>query len=177
MRICFLMACVPMIFASGCGGPSDGSAAVTGTIAGKSFASANAVANTSGSGQSVSALVVISDVGNLCGNIDADNDTTNAQALTFDLFEADMSGNTVAPAHSGDYVIATDATMTGQLAGANYVAVGASTADKTESVATAGKVTLTGVASGHYVGSFDLTFGTDHVTGTFDTAPCAALKL
>ena len=42
--------------------------------------------------------------------------------------------------------------------------------------ATAGAVTITSVTSTEIQGSFDLTFGGDHVTGTFDASLCSPVQ-
>lgn len=176
MRIALLFAFVPMILASGCGGASD-NASVHGTIGGKGFASAHAISNSSSDAMSGSALIAVSTVANECAQISSDAAAkTDVQALLIGLFEADGAGNTVAPAHTGDFTILATQTS-GQLASAFYEAVGPTLGDTAPVNASDGKVTLTSFTGGHYVGSFDLTFGADQVTGTFDSDPCSNLRL
>jgi hypothetical protein len=173
MRIRFVLTFVPMIFAAGCGG-SAGNASVKGTINGKSFSSAHAISSNA-AGQT-SAVVIISNVSDLCSRVSSPTPPLNTQALTFSLFEVDSSDNVSAPAHTGDYAVLAQAGAAGQFVSAGYEAIGATTSDTTEAEPTAGKVTLTSFANDDFVGTFDLTFGTDHVTGTFDPTPCAGIK-
>lgn len=161
---------------AGCGGAS-GSSSVQGSVGGKSFSEAHAVANVGGQAQRQSGLVIISSASDICERVTANSEPTNAQLLTLQLREADAAGNSSAPGHSGTYAITSNGSPTsGQFAWAFFVAVGAQTSDSSQMQASGGSVTLTDVADGRYGGSFDLTFGSDHLTGSFDSSNCPALK-
>jgi hypothetical protein len=57
--------------------------------------------------------------------------------------------------------------------GAEWTSVDASCVDTTIS-ATGGSVTVTDVSASELTGSFDLTFGADHITGSFSASECPA---
>ena len=174
MRFHLLLAFVPMIFVSGCGG--DGTS-IQGSIAGKRFASVQAVSGSiTNPGQQSGMFIVMSDVADLCARLSGTiQPSPNVQELSFDLFVSDGTANTSLPTASGDYVVATSDQEKGQLVTAQYESTGATISDITMIPATAGKVTLD--SPSHDTGSFDLTFGSDHVTGTFAPTVCAALNL
>ncbi|HEX4458568.1 MAG TPA: hypothetical protein VIA18_11400 [Polyangia bacterium] len=173
MRISFVLAFVPMILAAGCGG-SPGDASVSGTINGKSFSNASSISsNTAGQ---TSAVIIISNVSDLCARVVSNDEPTNVQALTFSLVEVNDANEVSAPAHTGDYALLSESTKSGQFFSAGYDAIGATTSDTTDENATDGTVTLTSFADDKYAGTFDLFFGTDHVTGTFDPTACAGIK-
>jgi hypothetical protein len=158
---------------AGCGG---GGNSVQGSVGGKGIGSAHAVSNVSGTAPAQSAAVIISNISDLCARITDNKEPTNAQALTLQFGDSDAAGNTSAPSHSGTYVITTStAPGAGQFATAVFSTIGAQTTDTSETQAGAGTVTLTDVATGTYGGSFDLTFGSDHLTGSFDSSNCPGL--
>ena len=175
MRVGSLLAFVPLMLASGCGG-ADGPASVQGAIAGRSFASAFA-----SSGHAYrEAVIDISDASGYCHALASGADETGSQILALDLQEGDLvAGTTTFPSHTGDYTIfdANTPNPSGQLASGSYVYLGTSFETSTVTDASSGTVTLTDIDGSHYAGSFDITFATgDALRGTFDAAACSAIK-
>jgi hypothetical protein len=99
----------------------------------------------------------------------------SALAVVFGI----QSGNSVAPPTAGIYTVHTLATISGfqgMVAAAQFAVDDASCNATTGPIeATSGTLTVTRVDATGYTGTFDLTFGTDHVTGTFNTGTCSAL--
>jgi hypothetical protein len=175
MRICLFLTFVPLFLSSGCGGASAGH--IEGSVAGKTFDVADSAGNNLTAGANTDGTVVLSSVDSLCSAITANTAKINSQLLSLDIFEADGSNPTAAPTHSGQYAFATTtAGVNGKFFAAFYESIGATTNDVTQTAATGGSLTLNSFANQHYSGSFDLTFGSDHLTGTFDAPRCAGLK-
>jgi hypothetical protein len=74
---------------------------------------------------------------------------------------------TISPPTTGDYPI-------GATSRAVFFTTDAACELGNVTQATAGKITFTSVGS-RYTGSYDLSFGADHVTGNFDAPLCAGI--
>jgi len=93
-------------------------------------------------------------------------------AMSFQLItlaDGSLSGPVTAP---GTFSLLTAGVSTGEF-GVNWDTIDASCND-TSTSATGGSVTVTAVSASRLEGTFDLTFGADHVTGSFSASNCAA---
>jgi hypothetical protein len=153
---------------TGTGGPS--SATVTGTLAGRTLSPAYAIAlkGVDDASYPNQISIFIANQPNLCALAQSQASNPNTQKanmldLILVLGETNASGPAVTP---GTY---TPSTMPDELT-AGYTSLDANCmgADSEE---TAGSVTVT-AAGASFAGTFDLTFGADHVTGSFDAPLC-----
>ncbi len=156
------------------GDAATGTATVTGTLSGRTLSPARAVALEGADDPSYPNQISIfianqADPCALLQSLGADPGAQQANLLDLILVlgETDANGPAVTP---GTY---TPTTMPDELT-AGYTSLDAS-CQGSDNEETAGSVTVT-AAGASYVGTFDLTFGADHVTGSFD-APLCALSL
>jgi len=170
-----LTACSSSTSTGGTGGSAAaGSATVTGTLSGRTLSPAHAVAlkGVDDSSYPNQISVFIANQADPCALVQSLAGDPNAQKanlldLILVLGETDANGPAVTP---GTY---TPSTMPDELT-AGYTSLDAN-CQGPQTEETAGSVTVT-AAGASYVGTFDLTFGADHVTGSFD-APLCALNL
>ena len=151
------------------GGGGDASASLTGTIGGKSVPSSDGVGIRSvvshGSTSEAAAGVILTNVANACGVLQAHGNPPGATTLTIVVT---ASGNAV-PA--GTYAVSGSG---GFGASASFTAEDANCNIDSIAQAYTGSVTLTTSTASEVAGSFDLTFeGQDHVTGVFSAPVCA----
>ncbi len=148
-------------------GPAAGSASVHGTIGGATVQTADAVALLhtfgTGPGQETSLAVSITSAGGVCAAFQSGVRPGNLSVLGISVVQLGPS----VPAAS--YVIGQD----GGTAAATYDVTDASCVAVSVDSANTGSITLTSVSSSSVAGSFDLSFGADHVTGTFFAPVCA----
>jgi hypothetical protein len=153
-----------------CGGNS-----FTGTVAGHSFVPAEAVFYSATGNGSVATIVVVSSTKGLCDDLASRTMRKNATYL-----ELLMLGPGTADA-TGTYTV-TD-TLTGN---SNSTRVGFVTLEAVDAtcrsaltfdagVAKAGTISVGRVDTNAANGSFDVTFGTDHATGSFAAVSCPAV--
>ena len=177
-----LLALVGCITSNDNGGNSSstGSATLTGTVRGQSFAPADAIsvnaATTSPSG-SVGAVAITSQVG-LCGRITSGQNSKNTQYLILVVGDYNTTTNiTAAPSAPGTYTVYVSGQRPAQFAGAIYQQTDSNCTVTSTLGATSGSVTITSASGGSFSGSFDFTLETgDHITGTFTSANCALLE-
>jgi hypothetical protein len=140
---------------------------VTGTLGGQTLSPAHAVAlkGVNDASYPNQITVFLTNVSNLCSLLQTTGsfNKANLRTLGFVLGATSSSAPPVAP---GTY---TQMNTTDEMT-ASYSSSDA-TCQMTDSPWMGGSVTACGVGAS-YTGTFDLTFGTDHVTGTFDAPLC-----
>jgi hypothetical protein len=150
-------------------GPAD--AVVTGTILGRSLSPAYAVAvkGIEDPAYPNEESIIIADTGDLCSFVQNASAVHKANLLDLVLVlgETEATGPAVTP---GTY---TPSTMPDELT-ASYDSFDANCMDMSGEQ-TGGSVTITSVGDS-FKGTFDVTFGSDHVTGSF-TAPVCVVNL
>ena len=169
-----------------CGSSSSttGSATLEGTLSGKAVPLQSAAffgaTATQGSTTASSMLILMGSSSDLCGAITSSGTSTdpnktvpNEQGLAVSLvnFGGPLSTQTYPLTASGG-------SATGVVGVAEYYASDAAGKATVQIAATSGSITLTsvGFASGTTAsGTYDLTFGADHVTGSFNAPWCPAL--
>jgi len=153
----------------GCGSSNS----VNGTIQGQTLSAQDALLltnNTTVGGTTVYGLgVSIMNISNACSTAQADissnKDPANAASLTIGI------GST-SPIAAGTFNITS---ASSPAADAIFVKTDSSchsTIDGGAAQATSGTVTLSSVSASSASGTFDLTFGSDHVTGSFSASSC-----
>jgi hypothetical protein len=186
MRAIAALGCATVVMAcGGGGGPTQGTATFTGSIAGQAVAAADAmsavVQGTTTRGQTFrNAVVVITSAQAICSKFTGKKEPHGTQYLLISLGDfSSGSGVADAPKGPGTFPI-------GVVQGQTTAALGTFFAtdsscnqiDQTISDATSGSITLTSVG-GTYAGSFNLTMqsknSTDVVSGTFSAPACAGL--
>jgi hypothetical protein len=140
----------------------------------------DAISNVLRNGSSSAGLIFISNTENTCAKLNARQQPRNVQVLALEIGTQGSSG-AASPAGPGVFPVYSSAesiAVTGAVAIALFVSSDANcrTNASFES-ATGGNVTLTRVDANGYAGTFDVTFlgSVGHVTGSFNTARCAAL--
>jgi hypothetical protein len=151
-------------------------AEVNGTVGGVGltvndrFAATTQASSTSGG----SAVILITDTAGVCTAAIRGEQLKSVGGLTLILSATDGAAKSVAPTQNGTYVVAKATPEAGKL---YATAVFGGTDDKcmakSFTLADSGKVELTRVDASTYAGTFDLMFGSDHVTGSFDVSECA----
>lgn len=172
------------ILAIGCGGgsapPTKEVTAVMGTLLGKTFAATNAVSFSATDILGTVGVVVISSSDGLCAALQAGHLPPESRNLVVHVFDLDTSTRTVAPTSAGRYVVTDELVGPAKLAGVSYVETDAGCGYlATESMVTqTGAVTLTGAASGAYVGSLSIRMtAEDGAFGTFQPVLCPTASL
>lgn len=148
-------------------GGGSGSASVTGTIQGAAVPASDSVGLSSVStanGTSEAAVgAIITNVANACGVLQSHANPANATAL---VLAVSASGSSVG---TGTY----DIVSQGFGATASYAKQDSTCNTSFSENASGGSVTLTAVSGSSVSGTFDLTFGSDHVTGSFSAPICS----
>jgi hypothetical protein len=192
-RALSLLASMAMGACGGSGGVSS-SASVSGNVHGNPVQTSNAISgnasfNNNGQMTQVGAILISND-GQLCADAGANKQPKNAQLLFLGL--ADVSNGAFSvPVAAGDYqvYVSGSGSPPAKIALAQYIRTDATcqTQQAQSALAASGVVHLTGVSNGAYTGTFDLTVAetdasgnatstTDHLTGSFNGASCAALN-
>lgn len=131
---------------------STGSATLNGTMQGATLLPKDAVVTRSGGGT----FIAITDFADACGL--GNGFQKNSNVVSFDFYGATLTPGTV---------------QVGSALSVQYAAYDQTCNSPNGESATAGSVTLTGVSACTASGTFDITFGSDHVTGSFRAAACA----
>ena len=166
---------------SGCGdgstGGSGGSARINGTISGTRLVPVSAISGTTFGFEFVFTVlpttytaVAISDFADECGN-----ENIVGHSLYFSLFENPTLSNSVVTKSGRFAVWLPDLNGQGTVGTDNQVvALYISNTEEGGSgqLAQSGSVTIRHVSTDAISGSFELTFGDDHLTGTFDAPSC-----
>lgn len=131
-------------------------------------------------GKTTSLSVLLADKGNLCSTLKANRRPRSSTGMLITFFRLATDFTVLAP-DIGDYTVVPGGTKVatgGNYAVASFLHVDANCSNTLSDEAAAGKsglVKLTSVNSavnGSASGSFDITFGTDRVTGGFSGAYC-----
>lgn len=131
-------------------------------------------------GKTTNLIILLADKGNLCSMLKANRQPKSATGLQI-VFYRWGTDNTVLAPDTGDYTVVPGGTSVsngGNYAMASFMHFDANCSNTLSADAAAGKsglVKLTSVNSavnGSASGSFDITFGTDRVTGGFSGAYC-----
>ncbi len=161
----FWTATVLAACSSSSGGGGPGTASVTGTIQGMAIPATGAVGLSSvvmnGSMTESAAGAIITNVASACSVLQNHGNPSDASTL---VVAVAVDSGSVAP---GKY----DIVSQGFGATASY-ALSQSCVTQLNETATSGTVTISSVGSS-VSGSFDLMFGSDHVTGTFSAPVCS----
>ena len=165
---------VAAALASGCGPGS-----FNGTVGSKSLNVADAVFfpwRTNGA--LVAVTLMMTDKPNICNTLKANRIPKSANYMSLTVFRSNAQGTQLAP-DTGDYTITTLATPpAGNFAYGDFGALDANCTNQltdAQSVANSGLIKITNFkaeASGAMAGNFDITFGTDKTTGTFNAPFC-----
>lgn len=179
-----LLALVVVACGGGGGSTSSGNSA-SGTVAGTSFAAKDAIYTTAGSTNGfdlgsgpVTVLSIESNPG-ACAAEQPGKGNTSTLDVDMALAAVDSSGTTRAVSATGTYQVTvnapTSAGLFAQVVFEPLCKMGGPMVSVTS--ATAGSVTVTSVDGSHIAGTLDLTFGNDHVTGSFDATSCSAFDV
>jgi hypothetical protein len=157
-------------------GGGASSAEVNGSVGGVTLNvmdkfAATTQASSSGGGSTV---ILITDTAGVCSAAVRGEQLKSVGGLTLIVYATDGAGKSVAPTQTGTYTVSKGAPA----AGMKYAVGGFGGSDeqckaKTFTLADSGKVELTRIDASSYAGTFDLMFGSDHVTGNFDVSECA----
>lgn len=168
-----ILAAASLALCAACGGSSyslTGTGTVSGTFSGQSMLTADAISNMVVQSNGSAAEILLSTKSNQCSAFNDHQALKSGQSVVLQF--ATISGNSIAAPAAGTYTINSS---TGNTAIAEYLATDANCGITNLQRAASGTVTVASVAATGYGGSFDLTFGTDHVTGTFNSGTCSAL--
>ncbi len=159
-----ILAALPACSSSS-GGGGDGTASVTGTIQGAAIPASDAVGLSSvASGSSEAAVgAIITNIASACSVLQDHGNPPSATAL---VVAVSAMGGSVA---TGTYGIVSQ----GFGATASYATEDATCNTSFSESASSGSVTLTTVSGSTVAGTFDLTFGGDHLTGSFSAPVCS----
>jgi hypothetical protein len=138
---------------AGC--PATGMATVTGTLLGNTVAPMDAVSSTDNQN---SPYVLASDYANACA-VGLNNTKANSNTITFSLM-------TTNPFAARTYAVPNEIDV-------EYWQYDATCTNIASTAGTSGSVTVTKADACSVAGTFDVTFGTDHITGTFTAPACA----
>lgn len=147
---------VGVLTMAACGGSG---ATVNGTLLGKTVVAKDAMSYVS-NGET---QVVIADFAGVCGEVSKNEIKANSNVISFGL------GGT--PLAQG--AVYSFGGITGFLDSAQFAEFDSKCGTPAGESATAGTVTLTSASASEVDGQFDLTFGSDHVTGQFNAPNCA----
>jgi hypothetical protein len=146
-------------------GGGTGTASVTGTIQGAAVPASDTVGLSSvASGGSEAAVgAIITNIAGACGVLQSHGNPPSATAL---IVAVTAMGGSVA---TGTYGVVSQ----GFGASASYATEDTSCNTSFSENASSGSVTLTTVSASTVAGTFDLTFGSDHLTGSFSAPICS----
>ncbi len=146
---------------------SSASTSATGTVGGASLNAQDAVFANLQSGSTSGTVLAVTSFTGTC------NDVTNSRLpKSSAVLSIQMVSN-------GGVVTAPGTFSFPNASGANFLGASFSAYDATcvptPTDATAGTVSVTAVSASQMTGTFDLTFGNDHLSGSFNAAYCATL--
>jgi hypothetical protein len=146
-------------------GGGQATANVSGTIQGRVVSTNDAVGLSSSSGSSEAAVgAIITSVRGACSVLQSHGNPSSASAL---LLAVSAKGGSVP---DGTYVVVPG----GQFGATASFSLTDADCNQVENLtATGGSITLTSTGGSAIAGSFDLTFGTDEVKGTFSAPICS----
>jgi hypothetical protein len=174
------------LLVAACGGGSGGSATFNGTLHGQSFTAKDAISSATtiqtASGPANVAAIAVTNQSGLCGYVSKNQEPRNSTYFLIFLGVLNNGAFSV-PTSAADFTVYAGS---GAPASNNVAIVVASTTDASchdisadDATGTTGVVHLTGVSGQAFKGSFDLTvagsYGSDHVTGTFNASACSGL--
>ncbi len=162
--------------------PIDGHPAgtvVNGTVGGTGFAALDAVwANVSANGfdfNGMSTDVTVTDFANECAAQTSQTGTPNGKLLVFVLATTDGAGNSSPINAAGTYTVFTGTpAVSSKLAEVYFEVDGADCLKSNSGFATSGTVTVTS-ATDPMQATFDVTFPSDHIMGSYHATSCTAL--
>jgi hypothetical protein len=181
-----LAALAVFVLASACGGsdvnpggPSVGSATVSGTVGGAAFLATSSTAMSavvSDSKGGASFIVITSDLG-LCAQLGSAYKGKSQQRLEIVLYTMDSNKVSHAATSTGDYSL-NMSSPTGLYAEVDFYTEDASCQQvlaQTGGFGT-GTVHLASIQGDVFAGTFDVTTGSNHLTGSFSPVACAAMQ-
>jgi hypothetical protein len=139
-----------MLVAACSGG--DGAGTVNGTLQGLSFSVGDAISLTRNGHE-----IAITDYGGACTT--ANSVKANSNVLVFFFAATAFATGTYAVGGNGGVSV-------------QYAHYDATCNSPNGESATSGSVVITGITDSGVSGTFDVTFATDHITGTFDASTC-----
>jgi hypothetical protein len=151
-----------------------------GTVSGSSLAVADTIfyASKDAAGKTTSLVALMADKGGVCGTLKANREPKSSTFMMLQAFRL-ADDNTILAPDVGEYtVLSGSPTKGGNYAWATFFHYDANcTNTLTENARTgkSGVVKLTTVnlaTNGSAAGSFDITFGSDHVTGSISASYC-----
>jgi hypothetical protein len=148
----------------------------TGTVSGKSLSVADAIfveQASTGTPASDLALIVLSSTANACDDVTNNKQHKGLTILGLTLVAADPNSSTVAIT-TGTYEASTS-NQTTKAAGGLFEATDTSCQPTVTAQVSGGTVTLTTFSKSLAEGDFNLTIGTDSVSGHFSAHQCAGL--
>lgn len=133
--------------------------------------------------KTVGLFVMMADKGGLCNTLKANRMPKSATGMMLTLFNVSEKLELLAP-DVGEYTVVQGAqSKAGRYAWASFNRTDANCTDTLSSSTGSGKsglvkiTALNASTNGNGSGSFDITFGTDHVTGTFSGSYCDMAKI
>jgi len=145
------------------------STSVNGTVAGSTLAAQDAIFADMTGASTTGTVLGITSARAFCDDVTKNQLPKNAVGLSIQLVS--NGGVVTAP---GTFNLLGTSSGTAFF-GAAWDALDA-TCNSTTTHATAGTVTVTSISASQLTGTFDITFGSDHVSGSFDASSCAALS-
>jgi hypothetical protein len=150
------------------------SGSFTGTVSGKGLSVADAIffemASTGTTPATDTAFIVLSSTANACDDVTNSKQRKGLTIMALNVTAIDPNSSTVAIT-TGTY----DATSQTKQAGGLFEATDTSCNATVTAPVTAGTVTLTAFSKTQAEGDFNLTLGSDTVSGHFSAAQCAGL--
>jgi hypothetical protein len=158
-------------------GPQGGGGAATidGTIGGASLGVMDSFSATtkSGSSQGGSAAILFTSTPGVCAAAGRGEQPKNVTGLTLLVFATDANAKSIEPTATGTYAVTKGTpAANSRLAIAVFGATDDQCKSKMFKPADSGKVEVTRIDANGYAGTFDLVFGSDHVSGSFDVPEC-----
>jgi hypothetical protein len=162
-----IMACgAVVVIAAACGG---GPASVSGTVGGVTVQSSDALFGVPG-GSTSGTVLAITSIGAACSKVTTGTSFKGpATALSIELVQ--NGGAVTSP---GTFPELSSAQGSTSAFAGSFDSWDASCSDTTTPIS-GGTVTITAVSASSLTGSFDLTLGNDHITGSFNAPNCAGL--
>jgi len=155
--------------------PESGSSgnSATGTVGGVPLAPQDAFFNSDHQGPSANGkantILGFTSFGGACTELYTDTHVPRSSAVITMYLIA--SGGPVTAAGTFTFAGGTPPSTGNVFSGATFGATDGACGE-TSVAATAGTVTITSASSAHLAGTFDITFGADHVSGTFSAGQC-----
>jgi hypothetical protein len=150
---------------------------VNGTVAGQSINVVDAISNVIQSGAQSETGILITNVGNTCSSITAQQQLKNARSL--DMVLGTMSATGITAAGVGAYTVYPSGSVptAGNVAVVTFTSTDLGCIPRVIFEAQSGTVTVSSADSRGYTATFDVVFpsGADHLTGTFNTVTCPSL--